>query len=239
MSLTVVTFKWAPPVGYRSTFGPEAVLTLRNSVRKHYRQPHRFVCITDDPRGLQDVETLPLWNDYANVQSPHGRGNPSCYRRLKLFDPAIEALLGPRFVSLDLDTVVVGDLAPIFDRTEDFVIWGETDPRSFYNGSMLLMTAGVRSQVWTDFHPIQSPRAAFKAGRFGSDQGWISYKLGRGEAMWGRSDGVYSFRIDIAPKGDDYLPENARIVMFHGRVDPWTWRAQRLPWVREHWGIAS
>lgn len=238
--MTIVTFKWKPPAGYRSKFGPESVLALRDMVARHYPRPHRFVCITDDATGLKSVETIPLWNDHASLQSPHGRHNPSCYRRLKLFDPAIESLLGPRFACLDLDTVIVGDLVPILDRPEDFVIWGETNPKSFYNGSMFLMTAGARAKVWTEFDPKHSPMRAKRAGRFGSDQGWISYCLGPGEATWGRQDGVYSFRVHLEPTdGGEVLPANARIVFFHGKVDPWHWKAQRLPWVRSSWGIAA
>lgn len=237
--LTVVTFKWKPQPGYRSKFGPEAVIALRNMIRRHYPHQHRFVCITDDAAGLAGIDTIPLWKDHATVPSPHGAGNPSCYRRLKLFDPAIADLLGPRFVCLDLDTVIVGDLTPLWHRPEDFVIWGETDPRSFYNGSMFMLTAGARPQLWTEFDPRVSPKLARKAGRFGSDQGWISYKLGPGEAMWTRADGVYSFRVHLEPTGADELPANAKIVMFHGKVDPWAWKAQRLAWVREHYGVAA
>src|SRR4029079_12831383 len=83
---------------------------------------------------------------------------------------------------------------------EDFIAWGETDPRSYYNGSMMLMTAGARPQVWTQFNAATSPRMAFKAGRFGSDQGWISYCLGKVEPIWTTKDGVYSFNIHIRPK---------------------------------------
>lgn len=236
--LTVCTFKWRPPVGYRSKFGPEAVRALRAMVARHYTAPHRFVCITDDATGLDGIDTIPLWPDHAELLSPHGSRNPSCYRRLKLFDPEIESLLGRRYVCMDLDTVVVGDLAPIFERTEDFVIWGETNPKSFYNGSLFMMTAGARAQVWDRFNPKTSPREAYRAGRFGSDQGWISHVLGGGEATWNRKDGVYSYRVHIAPHGNQ-LPADARIVMFHGKVDPWSYVAQQHAWVREHWGGAS
>lgn len=233
--LTVVTFKWKSPLpNYRSTFTHEHVRVLRNMVARHYPHPHRFVCITDDADGLKDIETLPLWNDHANVPSPHGGDNPSCYRRLKLFDPAIELLLGKRFVSIDLDTVITGDLTPIWQRPEDFVIWGETDKRSWYNGSMMLLTAGARPQVWQKFNPRISPRLAQRAGRFGSDQGWISHILGKGEAKWGRQDGVYSYRVHLAPKGGG-LPEDARVVFWHGKIDPWSYKGQQLEWVREHW----
>lgn len=229
---SVVCFKWRSPRGYRSTFTAHHVEALRLMVRRHYPVPHRFICVTDDPAGLgPEVEVVPLWDDFANVPSPHGHHNPSCYRRLKVFTPEIDRLLGARFVCLDLDTVIVGDLRPLWDRTEDFVIWGETNPRSFYNGSMFLLTAGARRQVWDQFDPRTSPGVALRSGKFGSDQGWISYCLGPGEATWGRQDGVYSFRVHLQPHGGA-LPENARIVMFHGKVDPDDIEAQRYDWVR-------
>lgn len=231
--ITVCCFKWAKP-GYRSTFTAEHVLVLRNMVARHYQKPHRFVCITDDARGLESIETVKLWDDYKDIPSPHGGHNPSCYRRLKLFSRDIGSVLGQRFVTVDLDTVITGNMSPLWDRTEDFIIWGETNPKSFYNGSMFMLTAGSRAQVWEDFDPVKSPRMALKAGRFGSDQGWISHRLGRGEATWGRTDGVYSFRVHIQPFGGS-LPNGARIVFFHGKEDPWGYKAQQYPWIREHW----
>lgn len=232
--LTVICWRWKPMDGYRSCFGSETVRVLRNMVRRHYDKPHRFVCVTDDPAGLDDIETLPLWSEFGNLPSPHGGKNPSCYRRLRMFDPAIGTVFGPRFVSLDLDCVIMGDMTPLWDRPEDFVIYGDTNPTTAYNGSMMLMTAGSRPQVWTTFDPITSPRRAKIAGCFGSDQGWISYCLGPKEKKWTRSDGVYSYRNDLkATRASP--PKDARIVIFHGREDPWGHQAQSMPWVREHW----
>lgn len=234
MVISVVTWKWGPPIGYRSHFTAEHVNTLRRMVARHYPHPHRFLCVTDDAHGLdREVEAIPMWPDHAALLSPHGALSPSCYRRLKAFAAEIEPILGARFVSIDLDTVIVGDLSPVWNRREDFVIWGETDPRSFYNGSMFLMNAGARRQVWDTFDPVKSPKTAHAAGRFGSDQGWISYCLGDGEARWTTAEGVYSFRKHIYPRGG--LPAGARIVMFHGHIDPWHPEAQRLSWVREHY----
>ena len=233
--LSVVCWKWAPAPGYRSTFEAVHVNTLRRMVARHYPSPHRFLCVTDDSRGLDaGIEVVPLWDDHASVPSPHGGHNPSCYRRLRAFSPEIEAVFGPRFVSVDLDTVIVADVRPLWDRPEDFVIWGETDKRSWYNGSMWMMTAGARKQVWEKFHPNTSPMTAKLAGKFGSDQGWISYCLGPGEATWTRADGVYSYRVHVAPKGHA-LPTNARMVMFHGKVDPWSYNMDRIPWVKAHY----
>lgn len=234
--LRVVTWKWRPPPGYRSTFGPEAVNTLAAMVRRHYHAEHELVCVTDDPAGLDPgIRVVPLWNDFAHVPSPHGGHNPSCYRRLRAFSAEMATVLGPRFVSIDLDTVICRDLRPVWDRSEDFVIWGGTHPTTWMNGSMFLMTAGARRQVWERFDPINSPRQAFRAGCFGSDQGWISFCLGRNEATWSTEDGVYSFRNHIVPKGGK-LPGGARLVMFHGKYDPWQPETQAAyPWVREHY----
>jgi len=234
---SIVTWKWKPPHGYRSTYGPAPVNTLRRMVARHFPHPHRFVCVTDDPEGLDsEVDVVPLWNDFADVPNPFGHPrNPSCYRRLRAFAPDIAATLGERFVSMDLDVVITADLTPLWDRSEDFVIWGDTNPApgSHYNGSMFLLTAGSRSEVWRDFHPLHSPREAKSAGCFGSDQGWISYRLGPGQATWTSLDGVYSHRNHILP-GDGHLPANARIVVLHGHQDPWDAKIQsRHRWLRE------
>jgi hypothetical protein len=233
--LSVVCFRWTPPAGYRSSFGPETVNVLRRMVARHYAKPHAFKCVTDDATGIDpEVEIVPMWHDFATIPSPHGGHNPSCYRRLRAFAPEIADVLGPRFVAVDLDTVITGDVTTLWDRPEDFVIWGETNPRSWYNGSMFLLTAGARRQVFERFNPKTSPQQAKAAGRFGSDQGWISYCLGKGEATWTRKDGVYSYRVHLQPNGGT-LPPGARMVMWHGQHDPWGKTAQQLSWVREHY----
>lgn len=228
----VVCWKWTPTPGYRSSFGPEHVNTLRHMVRRNFARPHRFVCVTDDAEGIDsEVEIVPLWDDLAHLPNPSGVRGPSCYRRLRAFAPDAAQWFGPRFVSLDLDCVITGDMTPVWDRPEDFVCWGCTHPSTTYNGSMMLMTAGARAQVWERFDPETSPAAARAAGCYGSDQGWISYCLGPHEARWSQRDGVYSFRNDVRRMRG--LPKDARIVMFHGRLDPWHRDVQRdHPWVR-------
>lgn len=234
---SVVLWKWQPFKGYRSEFGPSTVNTAAAMVRRHYPHKIRVICVTDDASGIDSsVEVLPLWNDFSDVPSPHGGKNPSCYRRLRMFHPDIGSAFGRRFVSMDLDTVIVGDLLPVWDRPQDFVAWGDTNtqPGSHYNGSMMLLTAGSRPAVWTDFNPATSPAIAKRAQCFGSDQGWISYRLGAGEARWSKADGVYSYRNHLRPHGGR-LPADARIVFWHGNQDPWGLEGQQLDWVRQHY----
>lgn len=234
--LDVVCWKWTAP-GYRSAFSADHVNTLAGMVRRNYPSPHRFSCITDDPRGLDPaIRHIPLWPDLAHLPNPGNKAGPSCYRRLRAFARDAADLIGPRFVSLDLDCVIVGDLRPLWDRPEDFVIWGDTARGTPYNGSMWLLRAGARPQAWEQFHPIRSPQEGKRRGYIGSDQAWLGVVLGPNEARWRAEDGVYSYRNQVqAPPNRGRLPDNARVVFFHGKEDPWHTEPQKLTWVREHY----
>jgi hypothetical protein len=242
--LEIVCWKWRTP-GYRSTFDAAAVNTLRCMVERNLSLPHSFTCVTDDGAGIDPrVRVVPLWNDYANVLNPSNPANPSCYRRLKMFSPdAHKIFVGERVVSMDLDAVITGDLTPLFDRPEDFVIWGgqSVEPRrarslpySWYNGSLMMLRIGARPRVWTEFDPNNSPRRAHQANCRGSDQGWIAFILGKNEKIWGQSDGVFSYRNHVIAEHYGKLPRGARFVAFHGRHDPWHATIQaKHAWVRE------
>ncbi len=235
--LTIVTWKWQPSPGYRSEYTAKTVNVLKAMVDRWYPHPHRVICVTDESEGIdRNVVIVPAWNDFADLRSPHGGRNPACYRRLRMFHPDIASVFGDRFVSLDLDVVLTGDVSSIWNRQEDFVAVGDTNPMpgSHYNGSMMLLRAGSRRQVWDLFNPLTSPRESLRAGSWGSDQGHISHILGPGEARWTTDDGVYSFRNHIRAKPNK-LPENAKLVSFHGRLDPWHPEAQKLEWVQRYW----
>lgn len=237
--LTVACFKWKPanPL-YRNRFGARQVNVLHAMFRRCLRMPFRFVCITDDDRGIE-AETFPLWNDLAEVPNPHGIREPSCYRRLRLFDPAIHRQLGDRILWCDLDMVLTGDVTPLFDRPESMVLLATDVANIPVNGSLALFTPGEHEDLWTEFDPATSPKLARKAGCYGSDQGWLGYKR-PGAAKWmpgPGGDGIYFFGQHMRQKGAaGRLPPDARMVSFHGRGNPWGDYEQSLPWVGQHYG---
>jgi hypothetical protein len=234
--LRVVCWKWTPVAGYRSKFSAAHVNTLRSMVARHLKMPYEFVCITDNPKGIDSgVRIIPLWDDHSTLLSPHGGLNPSCYRRLKAFAPEMREIIGERFVSMDLDVVVTGDLTPLFDRVNDFVIWGDQLRSTPYNGSMWMMDAGARAKVWSTFDPVKSPKLTMEHNLLGSDQAWISYCLGPRERKWTTRDGVYAYRTDIR-RAHFKLPAQARVVFFQGIVDPWSPIARKnCSWIEEHY----
>lgn len=238
--ITFVTFKWLK-IGYRSRFEAHHVNTMKRMINRGYPDPHRFVCITDDPMGLDpEIEVIPLWRDLADIPNPSWPNGPSCYRRLRVFSDwfaeTIGVSYGDRIACLDLDAVYRGDLRPTFNRHESFLIWQTGNPRIPFCASMFMFHAGKFEYIWSQFDANRSPRLSLSSGMKGSDQAWLAYCLGKNIPGWGIREGVYSYRDHILARYGGKLPANAVAVMFHGKPDPWEQVAmKRSPWIAEHY----
>lgn len=230
----IVTWKWntgKPHPKKKGEFTAEHVNKLYKMIDRHISIDYEPVCITDDPTGIDKrVRIVPLWDDYRHLGG--------CYTRLKAFSQEMEHVIGGRFLWLDLDAIICGDLAPYIKDPADIKFWGDTHPRTPYNGSIVLMTAGCREDVWTRFQEDTDKkiRQTRSMAYIGTDQAIIGLILGRNERKWSVRDGIYSFRIHFEKCKRTELPDNARIVMFHGRHDPSDVELYtRYPWIKEHW----
>lgn len=238
--LRVCTFKWSDP-NYRFNklflYGAEHVNRWARAVRRNLSIPHEIVVITDDPAGItEDVRIVPLWDDLRHMGG--------CYTRLRAFAPDMAEIIGPRFVWMDLDCVIAGSLDEPFSRKEDFIIWHNGISNNPYCGSMVMMDAGARKEVWEDFDPATSPQAAKPL--IGTDQAWIAHRLGPDEATWTRADGILSrYHTGIGGSrlmgrairnAKKALPEGARVVFFHGPLSPCQPHLQAAcPWIQDNW----
>lgn len=227
MALIVTTWLWG------ETYGQHYVQRLAAAVRRNLNETHRFICFTDTPRHLPDIEQHQILNtDLLKIKG--------CFARMRLFDPAWQKNLGlepgDRVVDLDLDLVVTGALDPLLERTDDFTILqgiNSTNPCP-YNGSIWMLRAGARPDVWADFS-VDAAYAKTRIHAFPDDQGWFEYKMPDAGA-WGPAQGVYGFRKRGWPIGEGEslrLPAGAKIVAFPGWRDPS--KFEHLPWVRENW----
>ena len=232
---SIVCWLW----GGNRDFQPVHVNTLARMVERHLPEPHRFICITDNPNGfshrVEVVQTPPAAAALGQLRTPEKPHFPSCYRRLWMFSEEAKCL-GDRVLLVDIDLVVVNDLRPIFDMPQEFVGWRpyrDWGAPMRFGGGIYLMTPGTRRKVWDDFKGPASIAEARAAGFRGSDQAWISYKLGLSEAYWGREAGIYSIR-DM--KGTEHqLPRDARLVQLNGPTKPWSVAGRQIPWIAENW----
>lgn len=238
--LTISTYYWHDESRQRSySFTHDHVRILKAMVERNLAVPHRFVCVTDDE--IDGIETVPLdW-------SKHVPG--TCFVRLMQRRPDYAEIIGgDRVLNLDLDMVIVGDIAPLIDRTEENVFWRNPNwpapRRAYYQTSVQLLTPGTLAGLYTEFDPATSPALATR--RFGgAEQAWISERLPwiswrsqDGIGTWDHRDGIYGAgRIgDWQSEARVELPENARIVSFPGnRIPDQPEVMKKFPWVAEHY----
>ena len=145
-----------------------------------------------------------------------------------MFRPDAEQWFGERFVCMDLDCVIGESLDPLFDIPVDFKMATGTAKGRPYNGSMLLLTAGARPEVYKRF----SHEGAIKAGQkfLGSDQAWIAYVLGSRETTWTERDGLNYHGLPRPA----YVPR--RVTFFPGARKPWDYTGN--PWVARNYRLS-
>lgn len=214
--LTIFTWLWTQPGG-RATYTPDHVMIWADMVRRNLTIPHRLAVVTDIEADYGDIEVIAPPRDFEDVRIPTwGPEKPQCLRRISMFRPDAASIFGERFVCMDMDCVIAENIDDLFTRQEDIVLYkspsGTFNNTRPYNGSMLMMTAGARSEVYTRF----TPEGAVDAGQkyIGSDQAWISHVLGAGEATWSEDDRVFWWKR-VTPG------QTPRIMFFPGSPKPW------------------
>ena len=211
------------------------VINLHNMVKRNVTIPYTFTCITDVPESIPDyINTVKLWDKCKFLGG--------CYNRLFIFDSIMKQVLGKRFICIDLDCVILGNIDHILTRPEPFVInkyhadLAYSPTHQFYNGGLILQTAGIHKELWEDFDYENSPKEleVRRANKelCGSDQAWISHKLGEGQPVFDEDDGVYDFRR--LPDKDNPNTDSVRIVFFPGKRDP-SVLVNRYEWIKDNW----
>jgi hypothetical protein len=236
--LTCVTWKWG------EKFGPVYVHRLKAMLARHLHVPHRFVCVADDPTGLEGIDLVPLPATYADT--------PRCRRRMWQFSREFgEQLQASRLLCLDLDLVFVRDISPLVQRPE-LVVCAWIEYAQVYSGSMILMTAGALDGLWQAFKadPDGYPVKAWPRG-IGSDQAMLNYyirkdthAIGRPTRVgrWTKADGIVTYfgegyeryeHLGVGPRRPA-LPAGTRVVVL-GSDDKHVLETNAFPWVAEHW----
>ena len=186
-------------------------------MKRNSTVPFNFVCVTDDPTGInKDIKIVELWDKCKNLGG--------CFNRLYTFSPDMRDLFGDRFMCIDLDCVILQNIDPLLERQEDFLILqypkrAHNAKEQHYCGGLYIMDAGCRSQVWNTFSEssLITIKERAKEGKVvGSDQAWISICLNNNEQTISDKDGVYIFHY-INKKSP---PKNTRIIFTVGNRSP-------------------
>lgn len=202
------------------------VRRLRDMVIRWSDRPFRFVCLTDQPDIMPEgVEPIP-------VQKLRGFAP---WTKLELFNPVRQ--WSGRVLYLDLDTLIVAPLAPIFDADGSFAITDDPPqghkPRmrdSFgrkivrrFNSSVMVWDGGSQTRLYTDWREDV-------ADRLSGDQDWIGEQTTYATALprdWFPRLSELGGKPAVAP---------AKVVL--AKVPKNHIAAEQLPWFAPLWGAA-
>lgn len=220
--VNILCLKWG------TYYGPEYVNRLYAGVKRNLSRPFRFVCVTDDPAGLNDgIEAVPFSSPPANWP----RTWPHIYAKLSVFRDGFADLKGPTLF-LDIDQIITGDLNRFFDfNPGGFCMihnWIELRKRIFRkppkigNSSCFRFEAGKMNHVYEKF--VSEMKKALDKRLFNTEQAFMTYAVGLENITWWPSAWVKSFKrscqrmfplnLVLKPKQVD-----ASIICFHGRPD--------------------
>lgn len=235
----VLCMKWG------SKYGPEYVNRLHAMARRRSKGEFRFVCLTDDARGVNPaVECFPI----PELTLPNGSPERG-WKKLTTFQADLHGLRGTALF-LDLDVVIVGDMDPFFELPGEFLIihdW-KRPWRVTGNSSVYRFELGAHADVIDKFRVQQQEIKQ----RFRNEQAYLSQMMHlQGKLKYWPADWCRSYKYHAIPRWPmnywraPVIPDRARIIVFHGEVNPPDASAGRrnralrfvrpAPWVGEHW----
>jgi hypothetical protein len=227
MALNVITWLWG------SKYGTRDVIRLANAVEDQLRCEHRFYLFTDRSHfGLPSRVRVCAISD-PMLCARH------CFCRLRMFDPVWQGWHGidGKIISLDLDVIITGEIDHLFAGDASFKILkgaNASNPNPF-NASVMMLHSGAHAEVWTDFSIERARDIPYH--EFPDDQGWIHHKLPWADGWSVGTSGIYAFKKPGWPRGQDDLPDDARIVVFIGSRKPQQF--EHVPWIRKYWTAAA
>ncbi len=210
----VICVKWG------DKFGPEYVNRLYKMVEKNLTIPHRFVCFTDKPEGIDEgveIRPLPELNDEGLPEK--------AWKKLGLFTDKLADLEG-QALFLDLDIVVLRNIDEFFEVPGEFVIIKDWDFEDDIIGNSSVFRFEVKK--YPDIIENFYKEGKDIRKRYKNEQAFLSYQMkDKGILSYWDRNWCISFKRNClrtfplnyfqVPKEPD---ENCKILVFHGRPNP-------------------
>jgi hypothetical protein len=117
--------------------GVERLRRWRDGVWAHLAEPHRLICLTQEPGDVEGVVCI----DITEV------GLPGPWATMMLFEPQWRGR--SKIIFLDLDIGINGDLAPLARVPGEFAICEGEGRR--YDARVMVIGGGMAGFVWTAF----------------------------------------------------------------------------------------
>ena len=235
----VLCMKWG------TKYGADYVNRLYNMVKRHTTVDFKMVCLTDRTEGINpEVQCFPI----PSLALPEGSPERG-WNKLSTFEPDLYGLKG-NLLFLDLDVVIVDNIDEFFTYPGEFMIihdW-KRPWRVTGNSSVYRFKLGSFPDILTYFRK----NFAEISQKFRNEQEYLSWyvddkkKLSYWPKDWCKSYKYHCLQsIPVAYFKPPVKPQNAKIIIFHGEVNPpdavsgggGKWYRYILPsdWIKDAW----
>ena len=226
-------------------YGPDYVNKLQNMVSKNLKKKFRFICFTDNNKGLKsNIDVFPL----PQINMPNNKPERG-WRKLSILQKELYDVTGT-CLFLDLDIVIVDNIDPIFDLEGDFFIAFDKRKEKSHigNSSVFRFEANAHDNIYQNFNNNHS-----KILRdFRNEQAYLSSMIVKeGIFQYWPEPWCPSFKYHCVPSFplnyflNPKIPNGAKIILFHGLPEPseaaegksgkWYRYIKKSPWINEHW----
>lgn len=204
-----------------ATYGPEHVAVLASMLERH--GGHRLTCVHDGsfemPAG---VDAIVMPESVAAL--------PEYQPKLWAWSPQFQERIGERFTSIDLDVVILGDLASLLATKLPIRLWNGAIGEP-YNTSLFTLEPSHGQDVWTTLDQERLRRARENASYWTGDQSWVAHVLGPSMPAFGEDSGVVRY---VRKLHRGWMPKGILAAFFCGPFCPNTER-DHSEWVRQNW----
>lgn len=160
-------------------YSADYVVKLRAMVKRHLTVPHRFICLTDQPRKLPE--------DMIKMGVTIVPGLPGWWAKVFLFSPELAHYVGgSRWLYLDLDSIVVDSLNPIVDYPAPFALVPHAGTFNGRNGLAVVKRFNSSVMVWDTPSETERLYTRFDStvtSRLWGDQDWIGEQMPHAATM--------------------------------------------------------
>lgn len=245
--VNIVCLKWG------TRYPAEYTNRLYRSVKRHLSRPFRFVCVTDDPSGLEEgVDAV----EFAQNPGFDAGKWPNVFMKLCLFKEGFADLEGPTLF-FDVDVVIMEDLDCFFDYKpgknciiHNWLPWRKTLFRGLPhigNSSLFRYEAGRSGYVYDVF--VREFQQANDHSCYPTEQAFLTHAME--EVYWWPDEWVLSFKrhcVPVFPLNLLRAPRkpDTKVLVFHGLPDPdqatvgfndgvLHHRTLPAPWIADYW----
>lgn len=200
------------------------VHVLASMLKRHGN--HFLTCVHDGSfkaNGNDEIGTVHMPAEVARL--------PDYLPKLWVWSREFQEYIGERFACIDLDVVILGDLAPLL-QTGEPVKFASGAHREPYNTSLFVIEPLFGQEIWDKLDLVEIERAKRTAAYWTGDQSWVAHVLGPGYPIIEEDEGVRIYRP--ARNRDKAMPSPTLAAFMCGPYSP-DIEARHSKWVRDAW----